>query len=166
LEDSSLQQLLAAFGMTTPQGGDGNGLAQDATLQALLAFISGTIPGNLVRVNSGGTGGAQASPYTAKPGDYVVVDTSTGSVVINLPVLASKQVVQVLHDQSTSLAANTVTINGPGAVKLAQPAPNNAAAFISPFVYGGATAIFTGDTARGMDLTYVNGGSSAGYLLQ
>ena len=50
--------------------------------------------------------------------------------------------------------------------KLAQPPPNNAAAFISPFVYGGATAVFNGELARGMDCTWFNGGSSGGYLLE
>jgi hypothetical protein len=130
-------------------------------------------PLNVVRVNSGGTGGAQPSPYTASAFQTVVVDTSTGSVVINLPVLngpPNSQWVQVQQDQNTSLATNTVTVNGPGAVLLAQPPPNNSGiaspAFISPFVFGGATAVFGGEAARGMDLTWYNGGSGGGYLLE
>jgi hypothetical protein len=131
------------------------------------AVVSAVAPA-VVRVNSGGTGGAQASPYTASPGDYVSVDTSTGSVVVNLPTLATGQSVRVFHDANTSLASNTVTVHGPGpdTTHLAQPPPNNAASFISPFVFGGATAVFGGESARGTDLKWINAGSGGGYVLE
>jgi hypothetical protein len=122
----------------------------------------------IVRVNSGGTGGAQASPYTASAYQQVVVDSSTGNVSIVLPTLTSGQWVDVQHDSNTSLATNTVAIHGPGpdTTLLAQPPPNNAAAFISPFVFGGATAVFGGEAARGMSFRYYNGGSAGGYLFK
>jgi hypothetical protein len=128
--------------------------------------ISGNQAMTIVRVNSGGTGGASASPYAASPYQQIDVDSSTGNVSIVLPVLTSGQWVDVQHDQATSLAVNTVSIHGPGpdTTLLAQPVPNNQAAFISPFVYGGATAIFGGENARGLSLRIYNGGSANGYL--
>ena len=159
-QDATLRQLLVALGGGGGGfGGSGTGIAQDATLKKILAAI--VAPASVVvRVVNGVN-----SPYNANPGELVIPDTSAGSVVVNLPVLALGQRVVVVHDSNTSLAAATVTINGPMGVALAQPPPNNAAGFISPFVYGGATPVFGGEAARGMSLTYFNGGSGGGYLL-
>ena len=113
-------------------------------------------------MNSGGTGGAQASPYSANPGETVVIDSSTGNVVVNLPTLALGQSVETLHDQNTSLATNTVTINAPGAANIGQPPPNNAAGFVSSYVYGGAS--HGGEGTRGTSIKYSNVGSAGGYV--
>ena len=120
---------------------------------------------SVVLVNAGGTGGAQASPYNANPGDTCLVDASAGPVTINLPTLALNGAVTVKQNANTSFATNAITVNAPAGVTLEQPAPNNAAGFVSAFVFGGATAVFTGDEARGMSITWFNGGSSGVYNL-
>ena len=121
-----------------------------------------------VRVNANGSGGALPSPYNANPWDYIVIDTSVGSVVINLPTLTSPGVtVWTKHDDNTSLAANTVTINGPSspAVQIAQPVPNNGT-FGASYQYPPAgTPPGNLQLYRGTQLNWFNGGSAGGYLL-
>lgn len=119
---------------------------------------------NLVRVNSGGTGGAQASPYTAKPFDYIEADTSTGNVVINGGALGSGQWYIVKHDAATSLAVNTLTVNGVGAnleQPLGPPGGN-----VNPGTFAGANAVvLNAEAMRGSRFSWTNGGSSGGYTL-
>ncbi len=136
-------------------------LCDTLMLAAYTASLAAAIPtaGNMVRV--GGASGV-ASPYNANPGDVVIADTSTGSVVVNLPVLALRQAVQVKHDENTSLAANTVTVNGPAGVNLAEPPPNNGS-FVAAYEFG---AGFGGQNDRGTDLTWFNAGSGGGYVLE
>jgi hypothetical protein len=118
---------------------------------------------NVVRVNSGGTGGARPSPYNANPFDSVVVDTSTGNVVVNLPTLATGQFVQVAQDSNTSFTTYTITVNPPASGHLDQPPPSNGT-FVTSFVFGPGTT-WTAPSALGMDLLWYNGGSAGGYLL-
>lgn len=115
-----------------------------------------------VRVNADGSGGALASPYAAVPGDYVVVDSSTGSVVVNLPALALGEKVRVKHDENTSLASNSVTVNGPAGVNLAEAVPNNGT-FAASVSFG---AGYGGQNDRGSDFTWRNAGSGGGYVLE
>lgn len=119
---------------------------------------------NIVRVNHGGTGGAQASPYTMQPYDYVEVDTSTGSVVLNAGALTSGQWYAFKHSADTSLATNTLTVNGVGAnleQPLGPPGGN-----VSPGTFAGPSAVvLNAEAERGTTCIWVNGGSSAGYGL-
>ena len=137
-------------------------------------LITGTnaiqvLPWIPVRVTADGGGGADfASPYSAQPFDYVIADTSRGSVVINIPTLVGRGItVVVKHDANTSLAANTVTVNGPvsPAVNLEQPEPNQGTfgssyQFPPPGTPSGNKELF-----RGTKLAWFNGGSVGGYLL-
>lgn len=126
-------------------------------------------PPNIVRVNATGVGADAASPYNANPWDYVIVDTSLGSVVINLPNLSSRGLtVWIKHDDNTTLPpGTTVTINGPAApaVNLAQPAPNNGT-FSASYQYPPPnTPVQNLPLYRGTQLNWFNGGSAGGYLL-
>ncbi len=120
------------------------------------------MPLTIVRVNSGGTGGASASPYTATAGQTVVVDTSTGNVVVNLAALVLGQQAQVIQDSNTSLASNTLTINGPGGVLLEQPVGPSGAVPPGSFA---SSLVLNSEAQRGSDFTWFNGGSAGGYLL-
>lgn len=141
-------------------------------LQAWL--ITGTnaiqvLPITPVRVTTDGGGGADfASPYNAKPWDYVIPDTSRGSVVINLPTLSGRGTsVWIRHDSNTSLASNTVTVNGPTspAVNIEQPSPN-LGSFASSYQFPPpGTPSANLELYRGTRLAYFNGGSLGGYLL-
>lgn len=119
---------------------------------------------NLVRVNHGGTGGAQASPYTMQPFDYVEVDTSTGNVVLNAGTLASSQWYGFKHDANTSLSSNTLTVNGVGAnleQPLGPPGGN-----VPPGTFAGAAAVvLNAEAERGTSCIWLNGGSAGGYTL-
>lgn len=103
------------------------------------------------------------SPYAATAGQFLVIDTSAGSVEVDLPVLASGQQVQVKHDENTTLATNTVTVRGPTGVSIAEPPPNNGT-FAATVVFGGVSN--GGAEAQGEDFTWVNAGSGGGYVLQ
>ena len=103
------------------------------------------------------------SPYNANPGDYVMVDSSAGAVIINLPVLGSLQGVDVEQDSATALS-NTITVNGPASVNVDQPPPNNGT-FVASFVWGPGTT-WASPVGLGMHLRWFNGGSSGGYSLQ
>lgn len=153
-----------------PQGWPVTVALTTAALQALLSAGAG-LP---IRVNANGSGGAQSSPYSASPGDFAVADTSLGSVVVNGPVLGIGQSFTVKHDENTSLASATVTVNGPSspsAVNLAQPPPNNnpgnpGGGFVPSIVFGGAGGgVFAGESARGMGGKWMNVGSGGGYVL-
>ena len=104
------------------------------------------------------------SPYAASANQTIVLDASGGAVVINLPSLGLGQFVQVAQDSNTAFT-NTITVNGPGATKLDQPPPLTGT-FIGPFVFGTGAPQFTPPAALGMDLTWYNGGSAGGYLLE
>ena len=122
-----------------------------------------TTPGlNIVRVNTGGTGGAQASPYTAKAFDWVICDASAGPIVVNLPALTSGQWVSVAQDGGTAFN-DTITIN-PASGDLDQPVPNNGT-FVSSLVFGPGTR-WTPPDAVDMRVQYYNGGSPGGLLLE
>jgi hypothetical protein len=150
----------------------GHGSGHHQPVEDTLAAIAASRVVNglaVVRVNSGGTGGAQASPYTAKAFQTVVVDTSTGPVVVNVPPLSLTagvaQWVTIVQDPNTSLAVNGVTINGPPGVALAEPSPANGT-FTNSFAFGGAAGGgFGGETYRGLVLKYLNAGSGGGYVL-
>ena len=114
------------------------------------------LPMNVVYVTGPAT-------VTAVPLTTYVVSTAAGAVTINLPTLALGQWVQVQQDSNTAFT-NTITVNGPGATKLDQPPPLTGT-FISPFVFGPGTNWVT-PAALGMDLTWYNGGSAGGYLLE
>ncbi len=116
---------------------------------------------SVVRVNFAGTGGAHATPYTASPADYVVVDASAGAIVVNLPALTSGQKVTVQQDSATAFT-HTITVN-PNSGDLDQPPPDNGT-FVTSFVFGPGTT-WTSPDALGMALTWFNGGSSGGLLL-
>lgn len=92
-----------------------------------------------------------------------VIDSSTGSVVVDLPALALGQSVRVKHDEDTSLATNTVTVNGPVGVNIAEPVPNNGT-FAASYVFGGVGG--GAEQARGSDFTWRNAGSAGGYVLE
>lgn len=159
-QDATLQAVLAKLGLSTPQGGSGTGIAQDASLQVLLTVIGGSKL-SIVRVNATGASGAQASPYAAKVYDTVIVDASLGPVVVNLPALTLGQWVRVQQDSGTALTS-TITVN-PSSGNLDQPPPDNGT-FVASFVYGPATS-WTTPSALGMDLTWFDGGSASGLLL-
>jgi hypothetical protein len=122
----------------------------------------GPVALNIVRVNSGGTGGAQASPYTANNLDTVIVDTSTGNVVVNIPTLTTGQWVQVIQDPNTSLATNTVTINGVGANLQVPVGPSGT----QPPGSFAASVVLNSENQRGSDFVWFNGGSAGGYQLE
>jgi glycine cleavage system pyridoxal-binding protein P len=125
-----------------------------------------TVPGagqpvglTVVRVVAeGGGGGVQVSPYNANPFDTVVCDTSLGNIVVNLPALASGQWVSVIHDSNTSLASNHIVVNGPSGVNIAEPPPNNGSF--------AADVVISGSQSSGTSLTWFNGGSAGGLLLE
>ena len=118
-----------------------------------------------VRVNFDGFGGALPSPYNANPWDFITIDSSRGSVVIDLPTLSGAQTVWTKHDSNTSLASNTVTINGPGGTNIAQPSPNQGS-FASSYQYPPAgTPAPNLELYRGTQLNWFNGGSAGGLLL-
>ena len=94
--------------------------------------------------------------HSAAVGQTVIADTSGGNVIINLPSLSLGQFVTITHDAATSLASNTVTINGSGA-NLQQTPPNNAV--FSP------SYVISGPEAAGTSITWFNGGSSGGLLI-
>jgi hypothetical protein len=73
-QDATLQGMIAKLGGGTPQGGTGTGIAQDATLQALLLLIgSGGAVGTIVTVPGG-------TSYNVKASDVLVkMDSSNGS---------------------------------------------------------------------------------------
>ena len=173
--NQNIARILAAGGVLVPYAGAavaqaaaatkqrlrGQGLPLDqarAIVQIPVPVVPGPAVAVVVRVNADGTGGAHASPYNANAGETVVCDTGPGNVVVNLPVLASGQACTVQHDASTSLASHTITTNGPAGVQLEQPAPNNAA-FAANYVIAGAQS-------AGVSLTWINGGSAGGYLLE
>lgn len=125
-------------------------------------------PRNIVRVNATGAGGAQASPYNANPWDFVIVDTSVGNVVVNLPTLSGLGTeVTVKHDDATSLVTNSFTVNGPTspAVLLAEPSPNNGSFAASVQFPPAGTPSQNRPLYAGTELSWFNGGSSGGYLL-
>lgn len=115
------------------------------------------LPMNVVRVTSAN------SPVAAVPLTTYVVDSSGGPVVINFPALALGQWIQVQQDSNTALT-NTITVNPPAAGHLDQPPPVNGT-FVTSFVFGPGTNWVT-PSALGMDLTWYNGGSAGGYLLE
>ena len=65
IEDSTGQAILAALGASTPQGGPGTGLMRDATGQAIVAAISG------------GGGGAKTAATVTSSQTYPVLSTDT-----------------------------------------------------------------------------------------
>ena len=103
------------------------------------------------------------SPYAAAVNQTIVVDASGGAVVINMPTLGLFQYVSVAQDSNTALT-NTITVNPPAAGHLDQPPPSNGT-FVTSFVFGPGTNWVT-PAALGMDLTWYNGGSAGGYLLE
>ena len=124
---------------------------------------------NIVYVNATGTPPAPgvptfASPYTAKPFDKVICDTSAEDIVINLPTLALGEFVGVADDSATGsggLMAHTITVSS-GGQDMDQPPPNNGT-FVGSFVFGPGTTYWL---ASGQDYTWYNGGSSGGLLLE
>lgn len=119
------------------------------------------VPVNIVRVNFAGTGGAMASPYTAKPGDFVMVDASGGAIVVNLPTLTKGGLsVDVEQDSSTAFS-NTITVNGPAAVSIDQPVPLDGT-YVSAFVFGPGQTV---GAALGQHYSWFNGGNAGGYSL-
>jgi hypothetical protein len=118
---------------------------------------------NLVRVTFAGGGGSVATPYTAKPGDTVVVDSSGGAITVNIPTLGVNQFVQVNHDPNTSIATNTVSVVGIGA-NIEEPVPNNGT-FVGTFAFGGSTSVYSGSGIVGASFRWFNGGSAGGYQL-
>jgi hypothetical protein len=118
---------------------------------------AGTGEMTIVRVNNGGIGGAEASPYTASAFETVVIDTTYGSVIVGMESLDVGEWIRTKHDDNTPLASATITIQGPSGVELAQPVPENGT-FDASYSY-------TGDEFSGTSLTWFNGGSAGGYLL-
>ena len=100
---------------------------------------------------------------TAVPLTTYVVNASAGAVVINMPALALGQWIQVQQDSNTAFT-NTITVNPPASGHLDQPPPVNGT-FVTSFVFGPGTNWVT-PSALGMDLTWYNGGSAGGYLLE
>jgi hypothetical protein len=114
-------------------------------------------PPTYVRVNANGSSGAAKSPYTALPNQTVIVDTSQGSVVVNMSLLTFGQTIAVAQDAGTAWAGGTtITVNGPAGVLIAQPVPN-LGEFEDDFVF---------PLQPGIGLTWYNGGSPGGYLIQ
>ncbi len=118
----------------------------------------------LVYVNADGSGGATASPYTIKPFDTVIVDTSKGNVVLNGCALTADQWFEVGQDEGTAWTSNTITLNAPGGVALALPPPSN-----GTFTTAGGSIVFpispaTAAQTKGFLQRWANAGSAAGYL--
>ena len=103
------------------------------------------------------------SPYSAGANQTVVVDASAGAVVITAPTLGVGQYLQVEQDSNTTFA-NTITVNWPGANNGDQPVPSTGT-FVASFVFGPGTT-WAPPSALGMGLTWYNGGSAGGYLLE
>lgn len=140
-----------AMGPPGPQG------AQGPQGPAGAAGPAGTGEITVVRVNNGGVGGAETSPYTAAPFETVVLDTTYGDVLVDMESLSVGEWIQIKHDDATPLASATVTIQGPSGIYLAQPVPSNGT-FQSGYSY-------TGADFAGTNLTWFNAGSASGYLL-
>jgi hypothetical protein len=118
---------------------------------------------NTVYVNGDGTGGVTASPYTAKPGDFVLVGTNHGNVTINLPLLSLNQSVEIKQDENTSYVSGTISVVAPAATTIAQPPPNQA----TQSAAAGTVVLPGGAVSAGIDLTWINGGSpGGGYVLK
>lgn len=140
----------------------GGALSSDVTI-TLNDVVYVTATGVVV----GGTP-TQASPYNAKANDYVVCLTGlggdgSGNVSVNLPALTTGNWVTVKHDSSTSLAANTITINAPAATRLEEPPPNNGS-FTAP----GGSLVLGNDpsgASSGLSLTYLAKSINNGALL-
>jgi|HubBroStandDraft_2_1064218.scaffolds.fasta_scaffold474779_2 hypothetical protein len=98
-----------------------------------------------------------STTYAAKAGDVILVSASTGNAVINLPALNPGEFVTIIHDAATSLATNTVTINGPGGTNIQQPLPA-ATAFAANYVLNLVEQ-------QGSSYVWGNLGSSGGYSL-
>ncbi len=114
---------------------------------------------NSVYVNGDGTGGVTASPYTAKPGDFVLIGTDHGNVTINLPVLAANQSVEIQQDQFTAYNVNIISLVAPAAVAIAK--------FDGTFTAAAGTYVLPAGTAqKGIDGTWYNGGSLGGYSVK
>jgi hypothetical protein len=139
------------FATAVASGGGGGGSSTPA-------------PATVVRVNSGGTGGATASPYTIRPFDTVIVDLSTGNVVLNGSALTLGQWWEVGQDEGTAWTSNTLTLNAPAAIALALPPPSNGAftAVAGAIVFPISPA--TAAQSKGFLQRWVNAGSAAEYL--
>ena len=114
-------------------------------LQYPISSSKGLIP-TVIRVS------AANSPFTAVLDSTTIVDTSAGSVVINLPAIPLGHSCTVKQDESTALGANTLTVNAAANYVLGEPAPNNGS-FVASFV-------ITGDSSKGTQLTWRNMGSA------
>jgi hypothetical protein len=138
-------------------------------------FVPVTVPmGPIKYVNATGTGvpGAIASPYTASPGDVVVVGTNLGNVVINIPILTAGQTVDITQDSSTTFGANTITVNAPAGIAIARPQPDNGlftalgGSIVFPYVPSVGPAPPAADYV-GFAIKIFNGSASNGaYLLE
>jgi len=135
------------LGLSGPQLKNNGGII-DARNAADSAYAVVRSKLNIVRVSN--------ATYNAVAFDVVVCDTSIGNVVVNLPALNPGEWVTIVQDAATSLAVNTVTINGNG-TNILQPAPS-VATFAASFVMN------TVDQ-EGAALQWFNGGSANGYLL-
>jgi hypothetical protein len=157
----------------TPASIDTYGGLNDPQTGAKFCLTSGPSSTNLVRVNFAGTGGAKASPYTAKAGDQIVVDPSGGNIVINAPTFTAGQVgseFSVELDAAANAQVNTVTVNASGGVNIQQPPPNNGPAplyaqFVASFTFAGTTPFYSGVSIVGFKAIWQNAGSTGGLTL-
>lgn len=118
-----------------------------------------------VRVTTDGVGADAASPYNANPWDLVIADTSRGSVVINAPSLNGRGTAfTVKHDENTSLAAATVTVNEAAGQALSAN-DQTPGAFVASYQFPPAnTPPVELEAYRGKEVTWFNGGSAGGVL--
>ena len=171
LESPSAPGVIASFSTTATIATQGQSITwQWDGVSFSIIHLSVASPGGapaspqLVRVNAGGTGGAKASPYNAKPFDTVIADLSTGNVQVNAPTLLSGQWFELGQDEGTAWTTQTLTLVAPAGSAIAQPVPNNgtftAASGSLVFPIAPATAAQT----KGFLQRWANVGSAAGYL--
>jgi hypothetical protein len=108
-QDATIQAILAKLGASTPQGGSGTGIAQDASLQALLAAIT-----------PGSSGAPSAIIF--RPGVATAAPAFETWAEIQTAIAAADDAVVVYVDSSNAAAhvtADTGTTSCAGAVVLA-----------------------------------------------
>ncbi len=92
---------------------------------------------------------AANSPYTAVLDTETVVDTSTGPVTVNWPVIPQWHACTLKHDESSgSLATNAITLNAGTNQSLAQLPPNQNSAPVTSIVFNTAAQSGTKVTWR------------------
>jgi hypothetical protein len=156
---SAIGQLLDGGNLQLTDTDTGDTITSSSELASFMTGGGSNVaPGAIIRV------GSAQSPYTPSPQQTVIVDTSTGSVVIDLPVLLPGQYVTVQQDANTSMAVNGYTVNAPAGWTVQQLPPNNGS-FSGSVVVPNRSIDPTGAASLGEVSTWYNGGSGNDTLL-